>query len=178
MKYLLGIGLIFIVQSCSLNSSYVVSEYLNFPKELNKKKFQQEVLERNKEFEKFGDSLVPFLSLGKKKLLYNESVYFNNTFIPLEEVKTVDSLVNLLGSIHNRKWMWNNMDYKIYGIKGQKYWFTKKSTRIETNAKVEVIMNQLNNKLKFKYNSNHFFSFYLSMNLNHNSYSKRLKKMI
>jgi hypothetical protein len=171
MKYLLGICLIFILQSCA-SSSYIVNEYINFPNGLNKEKFQKEVVERNKEFEKFADSLVPF-SWKNKKLLVNETLYFSNTFIPLKEVKTVDSLVNLLSSMPVREWMWNNMDYKIYGNKGPKIFFRKKSTIIETNAKVEAIMNQLNNKLKFKYNSNHFYPYYLpSMN----SYSKRLKK--
>jgi hypothetical protein len=128
----------------------------------------------------------------KKKLIPWELFYFNNTLIPLKELKSVDSLVNLLSVISCRKLMWNNMDYKIYGIKGEKYWFTKRSTRIKTNAKVKDIMNHLRNKLKIKYNNPMIYNnrmisplnrmissypFYLSASYNYNSISKRLIKM-
>lgn len=179
MKYLLGLCLIFLLQSCDIYDSYLVNEYLNFPMGLDKKQLQQEVVLRNEELKKNSDSLVPFSSLSKKKLMNRELYYFNNTFIPLNELKSVDSLVDLLTAIPKRKWMWSNMDYKIYGVRGQKFSFSNKITRIKTNAKVEDIMNQLKNKLKFKYNNKISVSYYYYSKVSflNNSISKRLKKM-
>lgn len=179
MKYLLGFSLIFALQSCDIYDSYVQNEYIDFPIGLNKKQLQQEITARNIELEKISDSLVPFSSLGKKKLLMRELYYFKNTHIPLKELKSVDSLVNLLSAIPYRKLMWSNMDYKIHGVKGEKFGFTKKSTRIKTNAKVDDIMNQLRNKLKFKYDNRMFYSYtyYLIVSRKQDLISKRLIKM-
>lgn len=179
MKYILGIGLIFFIQSCDIYDSYVQNEYIDFPIGLDKKQLQQEITARNIKLEKNSDSLVPFSSLGKKKLLVRELYYFKNTHIPLKELKSVDSLVDLLCEIRKRKLMWSNMDYKIHGVKGEKLWFTKKSTRIETNAKVDDIMNQLRNKLKFKYDNRMFYSYtyYLIVSRKQDLISKRLIKI-
>lgn len=71
------------------------------------------------------------------------------------------------------------MDYKIHGVKGEKFGFTKRSTRIKTNARVDDIMNQLRNKLMFKYDNRMFYSYtyYLIVSRKQDLMSKRLIKM-
>ena len=132
-------------------SAYLVNEYLDFPDGLKRKGFETEVTARNQAFDSKGDSLVPFSTLGKKKRLYLETFYFIRTYIPIQNVKVVDSLVNELSSVPKRAWICNNMDYKIYRMRGT-IWINKKN-KIKTNQKVEGIMLELSNKLRFKFDN-------------------------
>jgi hypothetical protein len=142
------------MQSCIPSSAYIVNEYTNFPKGLKYKEFKKEVDNRNQVLNSNLDSLVPFSILGKKKKLYFEVMYFKKTYIPKQNVKAVDSLVNELISIPKRGWIWDNMYEKIYGIKGT-IW-VKKEIRIKTNQKVEKIMTELSKKIKFKYDKSDY----------------------
>lgn len=166
MKYIVSISLLFLLQSCISSSAYLVNEYTKFPKGLKFKQFETEVANRNQVLDSNQDSLVPFAILGKKKKLYFEVMYFNNTYIPKKNLKVVDSLVNELITIPKRAWIWDNMYYKIYGIKGT-IW-VKKDIRIATNQKVEKIMTELSHKLQFKYDKKDYGAY--------NSYDKIYSK--
>ena len=132
-------------------SAYLVNEYLDFPDGLKRKGFETEVTARNQAFDSQCDSLVPFSTLGEKKWLWNEGSYFRRTYIPIQNVKIVDSLVNELSSVPKRGLILDNMHYKIYGHRGSL--FVNKDIQIKTNQKVEEIMLELSNKLRFKFDN-------------------------
>ena len=133
-------------------SAYLVNEYLDFPDGLKRKGFETEVTARNQAFDSKGDSLVPFSTLGEKKWCWNhEGIYFRRTYIPIQNVKIVDSLVNELSSVPKRGLILDNMHYKIYGYRGSL--FVNKDIQIKTNQKVEEIMRELSNKLRFKFDN-------------------------
>ena len=154
------------------HSAYLVNEYLDFPNKLKIKEFEAEVAIRNQTFDSYGDSLVPFSTLGKKKRLYLETFYFRRTYIPIQNVKIVDSLVNELSSVPKRGWIWDNMDYKIYRMRGT-IWVNK-NIRIKTNQKVEEIMRELSSKLRFKFD-NSDYEFYRQCMFYNRFYAKKNK---
>ncbi len=154
------------------HSAYLVNEYLDFPNKLKIKEFEAEVAIRNQTFDSYGDSLVPFSTLGKKKRLYLETFYFRRTYIPIQNVKIVDSLVNELSSVPKRGWIWDNMDYKIYRMRGT-IWVNK-NIRIKTNQKVEEIMRELSSKLRFKFD-NSDYEFYRQGMFYNRFYAKKKK---
>jgi hypothetical protein len=155
LTLLLGIILFY---SCSPKSPYLVNEYLDFPDGLKRKGFETEVTARNQAFVSHGDSLVPFSTLGEKKWLWNEGFYFRRTYIPIQNVKIVDSLVNELSSVPKRGWIWDNMHYKIYGHRGSL--FVNKDIQIKTNQKVEEIMRELSKKLRFKFDNADYYYYH------------------
>lgn len=175
MKYLISLIVIIALQSCISSSAYLINEYSNFPKGLKKKEFETEVLSKNKSFDSLKDSLVPFSSLGKKKKLYLEFLFFRKTYIPINNEKIVDSLVNELISIPNRGWIWDNMYYKIYGAKGT-IWVNK-DIRIKTNQKVEKIMNELSTQLIFKYDNQDYLIYHLYDKIYSKNINYRLLKL-
>ena len=144
--------------SCVPMDAYLVNEYLGFPNGLNRKGFETEVAIRNQAFDSHGDSLLPFSTLGEKKWLWKEGYYFSSTYIPIKNVKIVDSLVNELYSIPKRTWILDNMDYKIYRMRGT-IWINK-NIQIKTNQKVEEIMRELSNKLRFKFDNAHYIFYH------------------
>jgi hypothetical protein len=151
LTLLLGMLLFYSCTNGPFFSAYLVNEYLDFPDGLKRKGFETEVTVRNQAFDSQGDSLVPFSTLGKKKRLYLETFYFIRTYIPIQNVKVVDSLVNELSSVPKRGLIWDNMSHKIYGFTGT-IWVNKK-IKIKTNQKVEGIMRELSNKLRFKFDN-------------------------
>jgi hypothetical protein len=139
--------------------AYLVNEYLGFPNGLNRKGFEAEVAIRNQAFDSQGDSLLPFSIFRKKKHVWQDTYYyFSSSYIPIQNVKIVDSLVNELSSIPKRRWILDNMHYKIYGYKGAI--FVNKNIQIKTNQKVEEIMRELSSKLRFKFDNAHYNSYY------------------
>ena len=156
LTLLLGMLLFY---SCGPTSPYLVNEYLDFPNGLKRKGFETEVAIRNQAFDSQGDSLLPFSTLGEKKWCWNhEGIYFRRTYIPIQNVKIVDSLVNELSSVPKRGLILDNMHYKIYGHRGSL--FVNKDIQIKTNQKVEEIMRELSNKLRFKFDNAHYIFYH------------------